>query len=51
MTATVKMSNHLSHSIAGDFVESDQNNGNPGSNEEWFSLCGDAVFARSAMLK
>ena len=50
ITATMKRSNHLSHFIAGDFVGSDQNRGNPGSNDGWLSLWGDAVFARSAML-
>ena len=32
-TVTVKRSNHLSHSIAGDFVWFDQNQDNPGNND------------------
>ena len=59
MTATANKSNHLSHSISGDLVLSDQNSGRPGNKEGVYCSavffrrrCIDAVeVSRSAMLK
>ena len=47
LTATMKRSNHLSHSIAGDSVGSDQNKGNPAKTTDNY-LSGETMYLLAA---